>query len=298
MEIQSLKYAIALEQHQNFSSASYDCSISQSALSRHIQKLEEEIGDIKIFDRSSRPITLTPAGREFLRYANEIVNSYEKLIVSMKKYDTSTYETLTVGSVPAMGGLGIYRLLQSFRNTLPPENKLNIVDRTNAELINMLANDAIDAAFIIQTPKRAANPDLTTYELSKNELALVVNEKHPLAKKKSVSIRDLSTESFIQPDSDRETYASVIDAFNNNNSSFNIVDCFRNVETILDLLSENNDLCSLLSFKLLNKATRPGISMIKIEEPIYITLALAVRNKTYLTSMLKHFTNFTLKWTF
>ncbi len=298
MEIQSLKYALALEQHQNFSSASYDCSISQSALSRHIQKLEDEIGGIKIFDRSSRPITLTPAGREFLRYANDIVNSYEKLIASMKKYDTSTYETITIGSVPAMGGLGIYRLLQSFRNTLPPENKLTIVDRTNTELINMLANDMIDSAFIIQTPKRAANPDLTTYELAKNELALVVNQNHHLAKKKSVSIRDLGNESFIQPDADRETYSSVIEAFSKSGSNFNITDCFRNVETILDLLSDNNDLCSLLSFKLLEKATRPGLCMVKIEEPIYITLALAVRNKTYLTSMLKHFINFTLKWTF
>ncbi len=68
MDIYQMKYVVALAKHRNFTLAAESCFISQSSLSQHISKLEKELG-VKLFDRTTRTIRITEAGRAYVEMA-------------------------------------------------------------------------------------------------------------------------------------------------------------------------------------------------------------------------------------
>lgn len=78
MNLQQLEYILALEEHQSFSKAAEAKFISQPALSMMIQKLEDEL-DLKLFDRSKKPIVPTAMGHAILQQARVILREVEKL---------------------------------------------------------------------------------------------------------------------------------------------------------------------------------------------------------------------------
>ena len=81
--IEQLKYFLAVEKYKNFSVASYELCISQSSLSKQIKALENELATI-LFDRTTRNITLTDTGKEFLIYAKNSIKSYDNIIHIIK----------------------------------------------------------------------------------------------------------------------------------------------------------------------------------------------------------------------
>ena len=70
LDLEQLKYVMAIVKHQHLTNASYELSISQSSLSKHLKKVEQELGGVQLFDRTTRNVTLTDAGQEFAKYAS------------------------------------------------------------------------------------------------------------------------------------------------------------------------------------------------------------------------------------
>ena len=73
MEIRQLKYFIAAAKHLNFTKAAKECSIVQTAMTQQVANLESEL-KVKLFERTHRNLSLTPAGERFLKSAKKIVN--------------------------------------------------------------------------------------------------------------------------------------------------------------------------------------------------------------------------------
>lgn len=94
-----LQYAVLLSQTRNFSQAADSLGISQPALSKHIMNLENELG-VKLFDRSTAPLSLTPAGEHFIRSAQDLLNREDTLLKSMAEYRTGDAGQLTIGVSP------------------------------------------------------------------------------------------------------------------------------------------------------------------------------------------------------
>ena len=72
MNLNQLKYFVAVAEHQNFTKAATQHYISQTAITQQVHALEESLG-VKLVDRNTRPITLTPAGQVFLMEARAIL---------------------------------------------------------------------------------------------------------------------------------------------------------------------------------------------------------------------------------
>ena len=68
MELQQMRYALAIAEEQSFTRAAERCFVVQSALSRQIKSLESELG-LTLFARTSRKVKVTPAGEAFLEQA-------------------------------------------------------------------------------------------------------------------------------------------------------------------------------------------------------------------------------------
>lgn len=75
MNIHSLQYFCSVAKHLNFSKAAEECHIAQTAMSRSIAAMEDELG-FRLFDRTRHHVELTPAGAYFLKEAAQIVEQY------------------------------------------------------------------------------------------------------------------------------------------------------------------------------------------------------------------------------
>lgn len=99
MNAKQLQYVIALSQARSFSEVAEQLNISQPALSKQVIGLEQELG-VRLFDRSTTPLSLTPAGEHFVREAKDLLFKEEQLKRSMDAYRDGSLGRLVIGISP------------------------------------------------------------------------------------------------------------------------------------------------------------------------------------------------------
>lgn len=99
MNSRQLQYAILLSQIRNYSQVAEKLNISQPALSKQILSLENELG-VKLFDRNTTPLSLTPAGAHFIQEARELLYREDQLLRSMERYQSGESGQLDIGITP------------------------------------------------------------------------------------------------------------------------------------------------------------------------------------------------------
>lgn len=99
MNSRQLQYAIRLSELRNFSLVAEQLNISQPALSKQILSLEQELG-VRLFDRSTVPLSLTAAGEHFIQTARELLYREDQLIRSMEDFKDGQRGRLTIGISP------------------------------------------------------------------------------------------------------------------------------------------------------------------------------------------------------
>ena len=190
MELEQLRHFLSVAELGNFTKAAVDVGLSQSALSRSIQRLEEELGQ-PLFDRQSRKAVLTDAGQTLEMRAKQIVSSVDELRAEI--CDDGQTGNVRVGAIPTIAPYFLPKRLQTFQKSFP-KAKVIVQEDTTAELTRKLYDGAIDLAV-------AALPIEGRYlgveELFEEELKLLVSTQHPLEKKNAIKPADLEGQSFI-----------------------------------------------------------------------------------------------------
>lgn len=194
MEIRQLKYFLKVAEALNFSEASRRLYITQSTLSQQISHLEQEIG-LPLFERNSHGVYLTEAGKELRPYAQKAVIATDSCfdhIEDLKKMLTGelnigiTYSFSTVMSETVVEFLRAY-----------PGVKLNICYQTMEELMGKLKRRELD--FVLAFKPLKNDKDIDSRIIFSNKLAAIVNENHPLSRKKSVGLAELSCYDLLLP---------------------------------------------------------------------------------------------------
>ncbi len=246
MDLFQLKCFLSIVRYGSFTEASYEVALSQSALSKHISKLEDEL-KVKLFDRSKRQTELTSAGQEFVPYAQSILNSYEQACTAMKKYAVGG--VLHIGSVEHMGRVGLTAPIASFLNLFPEgEVEIEIEKGDTVTLMNQLGARKIDMAFIAyitSARKDISNLDgfdLTPYhryQLVADDYHLVVSRNHPLAGQELVSWEQLAGEKLVILDKSYSLNSLLRHSFQQMGITPHIAFECDQVDTILGLVEEN-----------------------------------------------------------
>ena len=118
MNPKQLQYVIELSKTRNFSQAAQALQVSQPALSKQILALEKDLG-VKLFDRETNPMTLTPAGEVFVRDARELVYKQEQLSRCMERYRTGQEGRLAIGISPFRSLYLLPEVLKKVRDRFP-----------------------------------------------------------------------------------------------------------------------------------------------------------------------------------
>jgi len=295
MDIETLRYVLALNEYSSFSAAADECNISQSSFSKHIQHAEAELGGVQLFERTSRPLKITAAGREFVSYARQIVDKYDDLESHMKQFSARYQNELVIGSIPIMNAVGITDLLQHFKKGLKGEEKVIIRDLPNKELIRELQKGNLDLAFLINPLDRPELTHLTNYMLRKYELLLVVNPLDPLALKDHADWSDLIGRQFISQDENTQIYSLMQESYEKHNLNTANISTMRNITSIVESVEAGFGV-TMLSAHVLADYARSRIRAVKMSDPITYSLFITCAGKGGIKPLTRRFVNMALDW--
>ena len=192
MEMQQLRYVVAVARTGNFSRAAEQCHVAQPSLSQQIQKLEDELGE-RLFDRMKREAKMTPHGEAFLRHAVRILEEVD----TAKREATDARDllrgTVTVGVLPTIAPYLLPDAMAEFTEKYPGV-EIVVQEDTTARLLKHTLAYEIDFAL-------ASHPiqdeRLEVKELFAEELLLALPPGHPLTRKRAVAVADLEGERLI-----------------------------------------------------------------------------------------------------
>ena len=180
----------------SISSAAARLRQSQSALTRQMQALEDEVGG-RLFERTHTGVHLTAAGHLLADTMRPIVTAYERGLAEVSELlKHGERKTLRVGYLPSAAQAYLDPALATLRRT-HPQVKIVLNDLFPGEQIALLRRGEIDVALVGQE-SRAADREFYTRKLATLPLVVILPADHPLAARPSVHLAELRGERFVR----------------------------------------------------------------------------------------------------
>lgn len=190
MVLDQLNYFLRIAEHGSFTAAARRLGISQPALSRAIQKLEEELGQ-PVFERRARSVALTDAGVLLQARAQQVLTILE----DTKAEITDDGETgrIRVGAIPTVAPYFLPELLQKFAAEFPGAN-IVVQESTTDVLLKSCTQGEVDLIVLaLPVPAKYLEVEL----LFEEELLLVLPPDHPLAARERIRLTDIEPFPFV-----------------------------------------------------------------------------------------------------
>lgn len=194
MDLRQLRYFQAVAEELSYSRAARRLRIAQPALSRAVKEIEEELG-FELLERNRRVVRLTPAGRVLLHEAAGLFDRWEESLRRVRRSATGEEGELRLGYIgpPTQPFLG--RILGEYRKRYPRVS-IHLEERTPERVWEMVAKGRLSLGLTRPVPM-AESLGLRTILLREERLGIVVPQDHPLAKKSSISWKQLAPEPLI-----------------------------------------------------------------------------------------------------
>ena len=195
INLNQLRYFVSVAENGSFTKAAVQHYISQTAITQQIHALEENIG-VKLLDRNSRPVCVTPAGKIFLKEAREILSRVDTALQRTREASTGLEGELHLGYTKGYEHSDLPRHLRRFHHEYP--NILLSCYRCDTDTLAAgLTNGNYDVIFTWDSTnlRQEESLDLHVFEHVPLRVALYAN--HPLARRKELTRRDLHRENIL-----------------------------------------------------------------------------------------------------
>lgn len=188
MNTQQLETFIQVAEQLNFARAAETLNVTQSAISRQIRALEEELGT-KLFARTTRTVSLTPEGAIFLEHAKQILDHLQVAASRMEHRSSNGARVLRIGCESEGDRDFLCRVLRRSRQQIPDFHPLLRILPHRA-LLNLFFQGEVEVLFGIQEelPVREDFPFVPLYQLP---LCCVMAPDHPLAGTEPIRVEEL-----------------------------------------------------------------------------------------------------------
>ncbi len=192
MDIRQLGYFLEVAKHASFSNASKAIHLSQPTLSKMIKSLEEEL-NVVLFNRSTRSVELTEAGKAVQLHAQAVMQAMENLQSAVADLTELKAGSFSLGLPPVIGASFFPKVITEFRH-LYPQITIKLVEEGGKRIEQMLLEGSLDLAVVVLPVDEQL---FEIVPIVNRHLKLVVPAEHQLARKKKVKLLDLSGEDFI-----------------------------------------------------------------------------------------------------
>lgn len=230
MDINQLEVLVTVARERSFSRAAEVLGRTQPAISQAIRRLEQEIGE-RLFDRSSKDGTLTPAGEVLLDHAQQMLNLRNSAARSMR--DLRELQEGKV-SISANEHTVFYLLpvIEEFRRQYP-KIKVEVHRGVASRIPKEVTSREVELGVISFTPSEHS---IKAIHVMTDSLVVIVAPEHRLARREVISINDLGDEVLIAHNAQSPYRQSVIEAFDRNRTPMNIAIELPSLEAIKRLV--------------------------------------------------------------
>ena len=207
MESRQLRYFVAVARERNFTRAAEKLRIAQPPLSRQIQQLEDELG-VALFDRTSRPLALTDAGRLLFDQAVQVLDRMGEMKAMMQRLLQAERSRFSMGFVASTLYGYLPEVIRRYR-AARPDVDLTLLELMTVEQIAALKEGRIDVGF---GRLQIDDPAIARMLLRNERLIAAVPAKHALAARKGpLRLADLAHDTLvIYPKTPRPSYADQV----------------------------------------------------------------------------------------
>ena len=177
---------VTIAERGSFSKAAQQLHVTQTALTRRIQKLEVYLG-LRLLDRTTRRVELTAVGREFLPQARHIVHDMTAAVERLKDMSQRSTGHFTLASIPSMTAHILPEVIQRYTQE-HPENRIRLLDGATHEVRAAILGSRAELGIAVQGEK---HPDLSETVLFADPLTFVCRAGHRLHARRSVTWNDM-----------------------------------------------------------------------------------------------------------
>jgi LysR family transcriptional regulator, low CO2-responsive transcriptional regulator len=194
MDFDQLETFLEVARHASFSRAAEKRFRTQPAISSQIRGIEEEVG-AKLFDRSGGKVSLTAAGKAFLKYVEETLDSRKAMMVAIAEMERVPRGEIIVG---ANEGTCLHILPYVFADfkSQYPDVSVNIKRADYAKILESVIDNSVDFG-VVSMP--VTDGRLTVVLIHRDELIIIAPPHHPLGKMRSAMMADVAKFPLIMP---------------------------------------------------------------------------------------------------
>ena len=192
MELHQLRYFLAVARTKNFSRGAEQCHVAQPSLSQQIMKLEDELGE-RLFERTKREVSLTPAGDLLRVHAERVLQEVELARDGVREFRGLVRGRVVLGVLPTVAPYFLPQRLRAFSSRFPTVEVVVHEDTTDQLAAAVLAKE-VDLALVSLPVERVG---LAAEEFFDEKLLVALPAGHALAKRPRLTFDDLEREAFI-----------------------------------------------------------------------------------------------------
>ena len=192
MNLRAMQYLVTLADVRHFSKAAERCHVSQPTLSTQIRKLEEEL-DVQLVERSPRRVMLTEVGEEVVERARALLAEVSAIKAIARRSRDPHSGTLRLGIFPTLAPYYLPHVVPELRRRFP-RLTLRLFEEKTEDVISMLLQGRLDAG-LLALPVDV--DQLVTRLLFEEPFVLALNDQHPLAAQKVITMEQLEDQELL-----------------------------------------------------------------------------------------------------
>jgi DNA-binding transcriptional LysR family regulator len=186
-DLADLRAFVAVAKLSSFRAASEELHLSQPALSRRIEKLEDALG-VRLFHRTTRKVDLTAVGREFNRRANDLLDGLEQSLLGIRDVSDRVTGEVTIACIPSAIRFFLPRILREYHERYPGI-VVRVVDQGAADVLSTITRSEADFGLnYIGTQ----DPQIDFHPVKQESFVLACLKGHPLANRRVVRWSELA----------------------------------------------------------------------------------------------------------
>ncbi|SFB39604.1 selenium metabolism-associated LysR family transcriptional regulator [Clostridium frigidicarnis] len=286
MDFKQIEAFISVARLKSFSKAANNIYLSQPTISSHISSLEKEL-NIQLFDRNSKEVNLTPAGRCFLDYAVDIINTRNNAINCLCDFDNNISGTLVLGASTTPCNTIVPSLVNRFSAEYP-HIKFNIIEQSSGEIIQDIIDLNCEIGIV---GSLNSNEKIKSYCLMEDELLVISSPALKLPK-------ELTLDEFLKykiilrekNSATRKTFEDVMQEKGLNSGKINLCCEVNNLDTLIQFVKTGMGI-SIISKCLCKDYEDLGLLNISTIKDVHLTrnIYLVLNSKRTLTPTAKAF---------
>jgi DNA-binding transcriptional LysR family regulator len=285
MQIESLKVFCDLAETKSFTKAAQINNVTQSAVSQTISALERRFTSLLI-ERSKKNFRLTPEGEVFYDYSKRILATCDALHSKLQEIEDVISGNIRVATIYSIGLHVLPPYVTSFLKRYPTVN-VHVEYRFDSQVYENVLGNVVDLG-LVAYPTRDAR--LEVVPLRTDKLVLICSPQHPFAEKKSVKVKALSGQKFINFERDIPTRRALDKIFKDHRVTVEQVMQFDNIETVKRAVEIDSGVAIVPRETITQEVADETLKAVELENGAYSRpLAVIYKKNKVLSPAIKQF---------